>query len=74
MEINIHTCVKQMASGNLLYSTESFACKVLCDDRERWAGGVEGGRSRREGTYVYIRPVHSVVQQKLHNIVKQLSK
>jgi len=54
MEINIHTCVKQMASGNLLYSTESFACEVLCDDRERWAGGVEGGRSRREGAYVYI--------------------
>ena len=54
MGISIHPCVKQMASGNLLYSTESFACKVLCDDRERWAGGVEGGRSRREGMYVYI--------------------
>ena len=54
MEINIHTCVKQMASGNLLYSTESFACEVLCDDRQRWAGGVEGWMSMGEGTYVYI--------------------
>ena len=54
MEINMHTCVKQMASGNLLYSIESFPREVLWDDQGGWAGGVGGGRSKREGTYVYI--------------------
>ena len=24
-----------------------------------------GGRSKREGKYVYIKPIHSIVQQKL---------
>ena len=35
---------------------------VFCDDPERW-DGVVGGRSKREGIYVYIQLIHTVVQQ-----------
>ena len=36
---------------------------VLCDDIEGWDGRV-GGRSKREGIYVYIELIHTVIQQK----------
>ena len=44
---------------------------VFCDDLQGWGRGV-GGRVKREGIYVYIELIH-VVQQKLTNIIKQLS-
>ena len=34
-------------------------------------GEVVGGRSKREGIYVYVWLIHFLVQQK-HNIIKQL--
>ena len=34
---------------------------MLCDDLKGWDGG--GGRLKREGTYVYTRLIHIVVQQ-----------
>ena len=37
---------------------------MLCDDLDGWDGGVEG-RLKREGTHVYLRLIHVVVQQKL---------
>ena len=50
IRIGIYTlpCVKQIASGKLLYSTGS---SVLCGDLEGWEEEV-GGRSMREGMYV----------------------
>lgn len=33
---------------------------------------MRGGRSKREGVYVYTEQVHVVLQQKQINIVKQL--
>ena len=38
---------------------------MLCDDLDGWDGGGLGGRSKREGIYVYIQLIHFVVQQKL---------
>ena len=38
---------------------------MLCGDPEGWDGGTVGGRSKREGIYVYIWLIHFVVQQKL---------
>ena len=33
-------CVKETASGDLLYNTGSSAwCSVLCDDLDGWDGG-----------------------------------
>ena len=53
IRIDIYTlpCVKQIASGNLPYSRGSSArCSVMT-----WMGGMAwGGRSKREGIYVYI--------------------
>ena len=40
----------------------SFA---LRDDLGGWEGGGVGGRSQREGIYVYIQLIHFVVQQKI---------
>ena len=37
---------------------------MLCDDLDGWDGGV-GGRSKREGIYVYISLIHFTVEQKL---------
>ena len=64
IRIDIYTlpCVKQTASGTLLYSTGSSAqCSVMT---ERSGIGGEKGMLRREGTYVYLYP---------YNTVKQLS-
>ena len=43
-----------------------------CDDLEVWDGGrgEEGGRLKRGGTYVYLRLILLVVQQKPAYIVK----
>ena len=47
----------------------------LCDDLEGWVGG---GRFTREGTYVYVWLIYTVIQQKLtqHHkaIILQLKK
>ena len=43
-------CVKQIDSGNLLYSAESSL--ALCGDLDGWDGGVLGVPER--GIYVYI--------------------
>ena len=51
IDINTLPCVGLIASGNLLYSTGSSA--QCCVDPDGWDGGV-GGRSTREGIYVYI--------------------
>ena len=45
---------------------------MLCGDLEGWAGRGIGGRSRREGMWVYIQLIHFVVLQKLLSIVKKL--
>ena len=37
---------------------------MLCDDLGGWDEG-RGGRSTREGIYVFIQLIHFVVQQKL---------
>ena len=61
--IDIYTlpCVRQVASGNLLYSTGSTVrCSVVT-----YMGGMVGRGSKREGIYVYIKLIHFVVQQKL---------
>ena len=36
---------------------------MLCDDLDGWDGRV-GGTSKREGIYVYIELIHTVIQQK----------
>ena len=62
-------CVKYIANGNLLCSTGSSArCSVVTWG---WVGGM-GGRSERERVRVYTQLIHFVVEQKQHNIVKQL--
>ena len=54
------TCVKQVASGKLLYSARgSDRCSV-----KTWMG-VVGGRLRREGLYIYIGLIHFLVRQNL---------
>ena len=37
---------------------------MLCDNLEGW-DGVVGGRFKREGTYVYLELIHTVVQERL---------
>ena len=69
-------CVKQMDTGKLLESTGSSAqCSVMTEGRD---GGWAQGRSKREGTHVYIKPIHFIVQQKLTQhckaIILQLKK
>ena len=44
---------------------------MLCDDLDRWGGGV-GGRSKREGIYVNIELIHFTVQQKLTHHCKAI--
>ena len=51
-------CVKQIASGNLLYHTGS---SVLCEDLD----GMLEGHSKREGIYASTELTHFIVQQKL---------
>ena len=61
-------CIKQIASGKLLYSTGS---STLCSVMTLWGGMAGmGGRSKRKGIYVYKYLIDFVGQQKLHNIVK----
>ena len=56
--VNTLPCVKQRAGGNLQYNTGSSAwCSVMS-----W---MVGGRTKREGIYVYIEQSHLIVQQKL---------
>ena len=48
---DIHTlpCIKQTASGKLLYSSGSSAwCSVVI-----WSGGMGGGREAKEGGGIY---------------------
>ena len=56
-------CVKQIASGKLLYGHRELSL-VLCDDLEGWDWGEVRGRLKREGIYVYLWLIHVVVQQK----------
>ena len=59
---NTLPCVKQIASGSLLYSTGSSAqCSVMTQMR----GGCGEGRSKRECIQVYIQVINFIVQQKL---------
>ena len=62
-DINTLPCVKQIASGNLLYSTGSSAQCFVTTQRDEI--GRVGGRLNREGIYVYIQLIHIIVQQKL---------
>ena len=62
-------CVKQIASGNLLYNRDLNA--VLCADLEGWAGEV-GGRSQREEMYGCIQLTHLTYSRNWHSVVKQL--
>ena len=65
IRIDIYTlpCVKQVASGNLVYSTGSPArCSVMT---QMGGMGDGGGRSKREGIQVYIQLIHFIVQKKL---------
>ena len=62
-ETGIDVCappfVKQIASGNVLYSTGSSAwCSVVTSMGGMGVG--VGGRSKREGIYVYISLIHSL--------------
>ena len=62
-DINTLPCVKEIASGNVLYSTGSSAqCSVTTQ-----MGGMQGvgGRSKREVILFYIQLIHFIVQQKL---------
>ena len=60
-----HICyqIKQTASGKLLYSTGSSAWRSVM------MSGIGGGgveeRPKREGIYVYLQLVNTVVQGKL---------
>ena len=57
-------CVKQIASGKLLYNPSSSAqCSVMTQK-----GGVEqgvGGRLKMKGIQLHLQLIHVVVQQKL---------
>ena len=53
-------CVKQIASGKLLYSAGT---SVVCDDLHGRAEG-SGGRLTREQKYAYLELTQVVVQQK----------
>ena len=73
IKIDIYTlpCVKQVASGNLLYSTGSSAQCSVMTQMGGMGGGVRG-TSKREGIYVYIQLIHFVVQQKLIQHCKEI--
>ena len=43
----------------------ALCSSVLCEDLEGWDWGRVGGRSKREGLYVYIQLIHLVIKQKL---------
>ena len=51
-DINTLPCATWIASRNLLYQFREPS-SVLCDDLVGWDGGL-GGRSKREGIYVYM--------------------
>ena len=79
IRIDIYTlpCVKQIASGNLLYSTGSSSWCSVVTYMGGMGVGVEG-RSKREGIYVYIQLIPFIVEQKLTEhckaIILQLKK
>ena len=50
-DINTLPCVKEIASGNVLYSTELSL--VLCGDQDGWDGWEEGGPRGRGYMYTY---------------------
>ena len=49
-----------MARGNWPYDSGNTKA-VLCDNPEGWE---VGGRFKREGTYVYLWPIHVAAWQK----------
>ena len=53
--------VKQITSGNFPYDAGSSKPEI-CDNLEGW--DEEGGGFKREGTYVYLWPIHVDVWQK----------
>ena len=63
-DIDIYTppCVKQIASGNLLYNTGNSAWCSVMTQRDGKGGG---RRSKRGEIYAYIQLIHFIVQQKL---------
>ena len=45
---------------------------MLCDDLVGQDGEAEvGGRPKREGMYVYLEPIHHIVQEKLTQHCKE---
>ena len=64
--------IKYIASGELLFNTESPTPAQLCDNLEGWVRGV-GGRLAREEICVYLWLIHFVYGRKQHTIVEQLS-
>ena len=63
-------CVKEIASGKLLYCTGSL---VGSDDLGvAWGGGWEG--AQRERICVYLSLIHTVVQQKLTQQCKAITR
>ena len=54
IDIDTLPCIKQIASGKLLYGTESSAwCSVITQMGAMGGMGVEGS-PKKEGMYVYI--------------------
>ena len=45
---------------------------MLCDDLDVWDGAGVGGRSKREGIYLYIQVIHFIAQQKLTQYCKAI--
>ena len=64
-ELHWHMCIMGKLDG-YWEATEWLRelSSVFCVDPEGW-DGVAGGRPQREGTYVYIQLIHTIVQQKI---------
>ena len=54
-------CIKQIASGKLVYSIGS---SMLCDDLDAWDGG-GGTEVQKGGIYAYMQFINFIVQQTL---------
>lgn len=66
--------MKQAAAGNLLNSAgRSAQCSVTTERAWDGVGLGEGGRSEREGMYVYLELIHAVVQQKQRQHCKAIT-
>ena len=64
IDVSTQLCVKQITNENLVYSKRNSILSALWLPRGvRW--GRMGGRSQREGIYVYTWLIHFTVQQKL---------